>query len=192
MADKPIKIVYGTNIENQTNNITIEGNTFHGGNFYLLEEIEKAVKQSDSNTETSANSVNDERKQLIWSQIMSLIPHGPWCGLANEENITTMMANCLGFGVELNGNDQHLSEILWGMLTQKRGDRVKIVWANILGFFMDHQMLEARLSAPKIMERFFQSTEGAANINKGRIQNINSNDLREIQPLLEKFMPKEQ
>lgn len=48
MEEKPIRIIYGTNIEHQENHFDIHDNTFHGGTFNVTDVGKKESEEGDS------------------------------------------------------------------------------------------------------------------------------------------------
>jgi hypothetical protein len=121
-------------------------------------------------------------------QLLALVDKGDWAEGVTAEDIKQMVRTVLGFGdTTLNDDENELSERLWQLFQGGRnGDlgRVRIGWENIVGFMLDNKLLTEK-SAPLIDVDFFGDKKGSDNINKGR-----NGRLSEVEPLLNKYMPK--
>lgn len=126
-----------------------------------------------------------ERKP-IFEQLIGLVAKGEWVEPANVDNMTQMIKNVLGVGIQPEASDSKGVEALWSMLEKGRGDRVRVVWLNMVGYFVSKGLLKG--GSPALCKQFFGDESGYTNIDKGR--NERSNAFAEVVPLLEKYMPK--
>ena len=108
-----------------------------------------------------------------------------------SEDVKAMLKIVLGQGeTPLSVKETEQSETLWHLLESGRGDRVKIVWQNLVGYF-DHKHLLKIKSAPALNMDFFGNKTGADNINKGRPSRGNMpTGFYDIIPLLDAYVPK--
>ncbi len=127
----------------------------------------------------------DARMKVV-EELLGLADRGDWAKGITAEDIKEMLKNVLGVGeAQLNGKQTVMSETLWQMLEHGRGDnRVRLTWQNLIGYFLDRRLLNAK-SAPKLNMDFFGDKEGSDNINKGR-----NGRLSEVIPLLDEYAPK--
>ena len=77
-----------------------------------------------------------------------------------------------------------MSAMLWDMLEQGRGDRVRVTWQNFVGYLLDKKLLRVK-SAPELNKDFFGDKTGSDNINKGKYGKLEG-----VTPLLDAFVPK--
>lgn len=146
-----------------------------------MPEQEQAVIE----TVASEADLSDVRNK-IYEQLLELVAKGEWVEPANVDNMTQMIKNVLGVGIQLEALDRERSEALWSMLEKGRGDRVRVVWLNMVGYFVSKGLLKG--GSPALCKQFFGDESGYTNIDKGR--NERSNAFAEVVPLLEKYMPK--
>ncbi|MCR4582170.1 MAG: hypothetical protein K5764_01255, partial [Prevotella sp.] len=93
-------------------------------------------------------------------------------------------------GTPLTGKTAAQSEALWQLLENGRGDRVRIVWSNMVGYLVDRRLLRPK-GAPALNKDFFGKEEGYTNIDKGRPgKNNMSEGFRRVLPLLDAYVPK--
>jgi hypothetical protein len=77
-----------------------------------------------------------------------------------------------------------------GLLENGRGDRVRIVWQNLVGYLDDKKLFRQK-GSPALNKDFFGNEEGYPNIDKGRPSRENmSSGFRDILPLLDAYVPK--
>ena len=83
------------------------------------------------------------------------------------------------------------SETLWQLLEKGRGDRVRIVWQNLIGYFVDRKLLPSTIGAPALNKMFFGDDKGYTNIDKGRpSKGLMTADFESLLPLLDTYVPK--
>lgn len=153
---------------------------------FFKDNAEDAVAIEENGNHEST-TLSDPR-QAIKEQLLALVDKGDWAEGVTAEDIKQMVRTVLGFGdTTLNDDENELSEKLWQLFQGGRpGDlgRVRIGWENIVGFMLDNKLLTEK-SAPLIDVDFFGDKKGSDNINKGR-----NGRLSEVEPLLNKYMPK--
>lgn len=153
---------------------------------FFKDNAEDAVAIEEKGNHEST-TLSDPR-QAIMEQLLALVDKGDWAEGVTAEDIKQMVRTVLGFGdTTLNDDENELSEKLWQLFQGGRnGDlgRVRIGWENIVGFMLDNKLLTEK-SAPLIDADFFGDKKGSDNINKGR-----NGRLSEVEPLLNKYMPK--
>lgn len=130
-------------------------------------------------------------RQKIFDQLLTLADKGDWGNGVTSEKIKTMLKTILGLGeTSLNNLEADLSEAMWHLLENGRGDRVKIVWQNLVGYFDDKRMFKQK-GAPALNKDFFGDEDGYSNIDKGRPSRDNmSSGFHDILPLLDKYCPR--
>ena len=81
------------------------------------------------------------------------------------------------------------SETLWRLLESGRGDRVKIVWQNMVGYLDDRKLFRLK-GSPALNKDFFGDDKGYTNIDKGRpSKGLMTADFESIIPLLDAYCP---
>lgn len=76
-------------------------------------------------------------------------------------------------------------------LEKGRGDRVKIVWQNLIGYFVDRKLLPSTIGAPALNKMFFGDDNGYTNIDKGRpSKGLMTADFKSLVPLLDDYLPR--
>ena len=130
------------------------------------------------------NTSKDACKEMA-EELLALAENGDWVEGITAEDIKGMLTAVLGMGEEkLTDNQTEMSAILWDMLEQGRGDRVRVTWQNLVGYLLDKKLLREK-SAPELNKDFFGDKKGSDNINKGKYGR-----LEEVTPLLDAFVPK--
>jgi len=134
-------------------------------------------------TETSAVRMG------IWRRLERLIEKGDWQSPASAENIRELMSTALGIeGQPLSNGEQAMSEALWHMLTNGRGDRVQVTWQNLVGYFASRGFFPRGKGAPALNDDFFGTRDNYTNIDKGRPSNgCMPAGLRDALPLIERL-----
>jgi len=166
-------------------------------------EINKALKELDTDDneknkcEPSIGSANDYKvmlstpRQNIFNQLLNLADKGDWVNGITSEDVKAMLKIILGQGENpLTGKEVELSEKLWNLLESGRGERLRVTWQNMVGYYDDRHLLKQK-SAPALNMDFFSDKDGSDNINKGRPSRDNmSSGFREVLPLLDAYVPK--
>lgn len=132
----------------------------------------------------------NQSRQSILQQLFLLADKGDWTKGVTSESIRKFLRTILGAGEEsLMDEDAELSEKLWCLIEKNRGDRLKIIWQNIVGFLDDNKLFNQK-SSPALNRDFFGDNNNYSNIDKGRPSRNNmSNGFREVLPLLDKYCP---
>jgi hypothetical protein len=155
----------------------------------------------DQKTNNTANVVStpqqivnitlSSERQSILDQLLDLADKGDWVNSITSENVKAMLKTVLGLGEKpLTGKEMKLSEKLWNLLESGRGERLKVTWQNMVGYYDDRHLLKQK-SAPTLNTDFFGDKDGSDNINKGRPSRDNmSSGFREVLPLLDAYVPK--
>lgn len=157
-----------------------------------LEEEEK-----DNTLNVVSNTLNvtsitlTPRRQSILEQLLDYADKGDWVSEVTSENVKTMLKMVLGLGDSpLTGKEAEMSETLWKLLESGRGERLRVTWQNMIGYYDDRHLLKQK-SAPALNIDFFGDKDGSDNINKGRPSRDNmSSGFREVLPLLDAYVPK--
>lgn len=155
----------------------------------VVEEV-KASQQMEGYTHGNVSSLSDSR-QAILNQLLELADKGDWKKDDTANEVKTMLLTVLGQGeVKLTDKNAEMSEALWHLLENGRGDRVKIVWQNMVGYLDDKRLFRQK-GSPALNRDFFDNEDGYSNIDKGRPSRDNmSTGFREILPLLDDYVPK--
>ena len=124
----------------------------------------------------------------ILLQLLALIDHGHWLAPASADGIRLMIRKTLGVVEPLTGADYEGSQCLWRLLEQGKGDRVKVTFQNLIGYFISRKLL--REGSPARNKDFFGSDEGYSNIDKGINESEMSQGFRSLLPFLDRFVPR--
>ena len=147
------------------------------------EEID-AVVDGKCSGGTQNNSSRDTRK-AIFDELMDLAEKGEWVNGISAENIKGMLRNVLGVGeTQLSEEETEMSEELWYMLEHGRGDRVKIVCENLVGYYAEKKIF-VNNDTPALSVQFFGNKKSIDNINKGK-----NGRLSKVTRLLDAYLPK--
>lgn len=134
----------------------------------------------DKKDETGTNSPLYTSRQEMLDQLLALADKGGWLNGVTADAIKTMMQQVL-----------QESETLWQLLEKGRGDRVRIVWQNLIGYFVDRKLLPSTIGAPAMNKMFFGDDKGYTNIDKGRpSKGLMTADFESLLPLLDTYVPK--
>jgi hypothetical protein len=100
-----------------------------------------------------------------------------------------MLKAVLGVDENLSAQEAEQSETLWRLLESGRGDRVKIVWQNMVGYLDDKKLFRLK-GSPALNKDFFGDDKGYTNIDKGRpSKGLLTADFEHIIPLLDAYCP---
>ena len=134
----------------------------------------------DKKDETGTNSPLYTSRQEMLDQLLALADKGGWLNGVTADAIKTMMQQVL-----------QESETLWQLLEKGRGDRVRIVWQNLIGYFVDRKLLPSTIGAPALNKMFFGDDKGYTNIDKGRpSKGLMTAEFESLLPLLDAYVPK--
>ena len=128
-------------------------------------------------------------RQAILDQLSDLTDKGDWVNGITSENVKAMLKAVLGVDENLSAKDAEQSETLWRLLENGRGDRVKIVWQNMVGYLDDRKLFRLK-GSPALNKDFFGDDKGYTNIDKGRpSKGLLTADFESIIPLLDAYCP---
>ena len=134
---------------------------------------------SEKKDETGTTAPLNTSRQEILDQLLALADKGGWLNGITADAIKTMMQQVL-----------QKSETLWQLLEKGRGDRVRIVWQNLIGYFVDRKLLPSTIGAPALNKMFFGDDKGYTNIDKGRpSKGLMTADFESLVPLLDAYLP---
>ena len=154
-------------------------------------EYTPAPQQTNEQPRDNTSSLSNSR-QAILDRLLDLADKGEWVRGITAEDIKTMLKTVLGQGeTSLPEREAKVSETLWHLLEHGRGDRMKIVWQNLIGYFVDRKLLPSTMGAPALNKMFFGDKTGYTNIDKGRpSKGLMTADLESLLPLLDAYVPK--
>lgn len=154
----------------------------------VMEEVERADIQSAEGL--GRDTTLSASKQSILDLLLDFADKGDWIGGISTADVKAMLKIVLGQGdTPLSGKEVEQSAKLWQLLENGRGDRVKIVWQNLVGYLDDKKLFRQK-GSPALNKDFFDSEEGYSNIDKGRPSRDNmSSGFRDILPLLDAYVP---
>ena len=143
-----------------------------------------------SNTQHVTNITLTPGRQSILDQLLDYADKGDWVNGISSENVKGMLQTVLGQGeASLSEKEAELSEMLWRLLENGRGDRVKIVWQNMVGYLDDRKLFRLK-GSPALNKDFFGDDKGYTNIDKGRpSKGLMTADFDSIIPLLDAYCP---
>ena len=157
------------------------------GDCEIREEVggEFTPASQNNNKNISAN------RQKILDRLLGYADKGDWVDGIAPENVKQMLRNVLGQGeMPLSGREAEMSETLWRLLENGRGERVIIVWQNMVGYLDDKKMFRQK-GSPALNKDFFGDDKGYTNIDKGRpSKGLMTADFESIIPLLDAYAPK--
>ena len=163
------------------------------GSTVMQQPVQQPVGQNSSDDMNSCSSDNNTlsaNRQTILSQLLFLADKGDWANGVTSENVKTMLKAVLGTDEGLSAMNAELSEVLWRLLENGRGDRVKIVWQNMVGYLDDKKLFRLK-GSPALNKDFFGDDNGYTNIDKGRpSKGLMTADFESIIPLLDAYCPK--
>ena len=130
-------------------------------------------------------------RQSILDQLQILADKGDWRHEKIANSVKEMLRTVLGQGkTPLFDNEAEQSETLWHLLENGRGDRLTIVWQNMVGYLDDKKLFRQK-GSPALNRDFFGDDKGYTNIDKGRpSKGLMTSDFESIIPLLDAYVPK--
>ena len=155
---------------------------------------DNGTRQNSSVDRNSCPNDNDiilsVNRQAIFCQLLDLTDKGDWVNGITSENVKAMLKAVLDVGENLSAKEAELSKVLWRLLENGRGDRVKVVWQNIVGYLDDKKLFRQK-GSPALNKDFFGDDKGYTNIDKGRpSKGLMTADFESIMPLLDAYCPK--
>ena len=192
-----IKNNYGPNIEvNDGGKVTLvqgKDGMWHTADAEDAEYEEVVeVSQPDKEQSLSKEIRLSASRHTILDQLLVLVDKGEWVRGITSENLKVMIRTVLGLGeTSLQDEEIEKSETLWKLLENGRGERVKIVWQNLIGYFVDRKLLLSIIGSPALNKMFFGDDKGYTNIDKGRpSKGLMTADFESLVPLLDAYVPK--
>jgi len=120
--------------------------------------------------------LSPQRRSML-GRLLELAGRGDWHQPASVEYIGGLLEG-------LARRDE-----FWHLLEQGRGDRVRVTWQNLVGYFAERGFLPAGLGSPALNKMFFgQSADDYQNIDKGRRRDSMSAGFRALLPLIDELM----
>lgn len=190
-----IKNNYGPNIDNHDGgvvNLRMGGDgrwTVDAEEAEIIEEVKAtddehhevhSVSQPKESLNSGHVSILSASRQEILNQLFDLADKGEWTNGVTAEDVKTMLQQVL-----------ELSEVMWQLLERGRGDRLRVVWQNLIGYFVDRRLLPTSIGAPALNKMFFGDDMGYTNIDKGRpSKGLMTADFESLVSLLDKYVPK--
>lgn len=156
-----------------------------------LWEIVREEGWVDEDLQHVTNTTLSTERLSILDQLLNLTDKGDWVNSISPDDVKQMLRTVLGLGeTPLSGKEAEQSVTLWHLLENGRGDRVKIVWQNLVGYLDDKKLFRLK-SSPALNKDFFGKEEGYPNIDKGRPSRDNmSSGFKDVLPLLDTYVPK--
>ena len=152
----------------------------------------KTKPESSINANTISNGSDNTlsaNRQSILDQLQDYADQGDWANGITSENVKAMLKAVLGVDENLSAQEAEQSETLWRLLESGRGDRVKIVWQNMVGYLDDRKLFRLK-GSPALNKDFFGDDKGYTNIDKGRpSKGLMTADFESIIPLLDAYCP---
>ena len=152
----------------------------------------KTKPESSINANTISNGSDNTlsaNRQSILDQLQDYADQGDWANGITSENVKAMLKAVLGVDENLSAQEAEQSETLWHLLENGRGDRVKIVWQNMVGYLDDRKLFRLK-GSPALNKDFFGDDKGYTNIDKGRpSKGLMTADFESIIPLLDAYCP---
>ena len=197
ITDKPIVNVYGDVVQHKEVIIHPENKGLDAEEAVIVGEEKgtgcKTRQDSRVDMNSSPNDNNNTlsaNRQAILDQLLDLADKGDRVNGITSETVKAMMKAVLGVAVNLSAKEAELSEVLWHLLESGRGDRVKIVWQNMVGYMDDKKLFKLK-GSPALNKDFFGDDKGYTNIDKGRpSKGLMTADFESIIPLLDAYCPK--
>ena len=154
--------------------------------------VEQKTDNNYNNTQAVPHPTLSSSRQIILDQLLVLADKGEWTKGVTADDVKAMLKFVLDQGEkQLTGNESEQSATLWQLLENGRGERVKIVWQNMVGYFADKHLLPSQMGAPALNKMFFGDETGYSNIDKGRpSKGLMTADFESVVPLLDVYVPK--
>ena len=134
-----------------------------------------------------------ESRQIIIRQVENLIDNGEWQKPASAETIKVFIRQVLGIGYQmLSPEEESMSIKLWDLFESGQGDRIRVTFQNLIGYFSHYGYLPSSKGGDKLNHDFFKNKAKVyQNIDKGRPGNKEMPPrFNEILTLLDKYRPK--
>lgn len=165
-------------------NVTVEA-LKELANGFFADAVEAKIEPADSEEVIDPDELSPSRQEIL-ECLLHYVTKGDWIAPATIAGIQKYLKTVLNAGEKrLTGDDARMSADLWKLLEQGRGDRVKLVMQNLIGYFVSRRWLAK--GSPALNKAFFGSADGYSNIDKGNPRGADmSQGFRNVMPLLEK------
>ncbi len=164
----------------------------HAAEYGLEVDYSQLTQKNEEKKKDNPSNYQDLQKnrQKIIDDLLALVDKGDWKKDDTAEKVKQMLMTILGLGAEpLIEKYAKMSELLWCLLENGRGDRKKIVWQNMVGYFDDKKLFNPK-GSPALNKDFFGDEETYSNIDKGRPSRENmSSGFRDVLPLMDRYCP---
>ena len=138
--------------------------------------------------EAEENRISVARQSKL-DEIIGILQKGKWKEPATSENIALFLNTVFGQELSLlEESDKPLCDKMWALVEGGRGDRMKIVPANLAGFFSEENLLSG--SSKEISNDLFENEDQTNNINKGNSNYSSSESFCDVVPFLKKYISK--
>ena len=145
-----------------------------------------------SQNEGAFDKLPEGRKEIIF-KVEALIEKGEWEVPATIENMKAYLRQVLGVGKQaLAGDDEKMSEGLWSLFESGQGERIRVTFQNLIGYFASCSYLPANKKSSSLNKMFYgPNADVYQNIDKGHPGSKGMPPkFKEILPLLNKYRPK--
>lgn len=158
---------------------------YHYGDEHRVEQqMQKTETHVEDYSRNQVNAVQNNitalTRQAIVDELLALADKGEWTRGVTGDDIKAMLRQVL-----------EQSDMMWQLLERGRGDRLRVVWQNLMGYFVDRRLLPTTIGAPALNKMFFGDDNGYTNIDKGRpSKGLMTADFGSLVPLLDKYVPR--
>lgn len=151
---------------------------------YWLEVVypEKWIRKEEQIT---VEQLPESRQQIV-KKLLRLVGKGDWIEPATENGVKDFVMNALGVGsITLTADDNARVTAMWRLLETGRGDRVTVVFQNLIGYYVSCGWLKK--GSPALNMKFFGTKDTYSNIDKGNPRMTDmSEGFKKVLPLLDK------
>lgn len=140
-------------------------------------------------SEDSEDKGLTKARQSKLDEIIGILQKGDWKAPATVENVTQLLNTIFGRDVSLlEDDDEQFCEKMWAFVESGSGNRMKVVPANLAGFFCEQNLLNG--SPKSISEDIFgKGINQSNNFNKG-YSSRRSNTFKDVIPFITKYTDK--
>lgn len=140
-------------------------------------------------SEDSEDKGLTKARQSKLDEIIGILQKGDWKAPATVENVTQLLNTIFGRDVSLlEDDDEQFCKKMWAFVESGSGNRMKVVPANLAGFFCEQNLLNG--SPKSISEDIFgKGINQSNNINKG-YSSRRSNTFKDVIPFITKYTDK--
>lgn len=145
---------------------------------HLINELRDAEPQNNM-----PRIVMTKERRRVLSALMEYCDRGDWQRGYTSEVMKEYLMLLLGVSPSHDYTDEEYddAEKVWLLFEHGRGDRLRVTWQNMVGFFAEHGMLNAAKGSPSLNRDFFGDENGYQNIDKGKSSCVSMpNGFREV------------